>query len=275
MAKPMRFEVMTVTPEMADNWLKKNEGNRKLREQRAAALARAIQDGKYRLTHQPIAISTKGRLLDGQHRLRAVVLSQQSIETAVAFDVPEAAFEVMDAGLPRKMYERLRTEPKNTAICTTAFRLLQSSRNSQEYETSLLLELFAPAMLKIEQVPKPRGRQRIAKASQEAAIVLRMAVAIKDKDEEEQNRINWVLGKLRHGDMAGAPPIVISYYKHLLEGPNRVIAVARDTDQFCRAWTAFDPDKEGVLKLQITDHSRIMTEARENFRDISDGIFDE
>lgn len=273
--KVMRFEILTVTPEMADKWLGKNEGNRKLREQRAAHLARAIQDGKYRLTHQAIAFSNKGRLLDGQHRLRAVVLSQMPIETVVAFDVPETAFEVMDAGLPRKMYERLRSDPKNTSVATTAFRLLLAARNAHEYETALIMEIFGPALVKLEQVSKPRTRHRIGKSTQEAAIVLRMALAIKDHDEQEQERINWLLGKLRHGDMAGAPSIALAYYKFLLEGPSHQVAVSRETDEFARAWVAFDPEKEALIKLQITDHSKVMREARDVFKDVSAGVFDE
>lgn len=274
-AKPMRFEVMVVTPQMAEKWLERNEGNRKLREQRAAHLARAMQDGKYRLTHQAVAFSTKGRLLDGQHRLRAIILSQVSVEMAVAFDVPEAAFEVMDAGMPRKMYERLRSEPKSTSVATTAFRLLQASRNAHEYETAMVLEVFGPALLKLEQVSKPRGRHRVGKAAQETAVVLRMALALKDGDEAEQERIMWLLGKLRHGDMAGAPSIAVAYYKWLLEGPSHQVTVSRETDEFSRAWVAFDPEKQGLLKLQITDHSKVMREARDVFKDVSEGIFDE
>jgi hypothetical protein len=181
----------------------------------------------------------------------------------------------MDAGMPRKMYERLRSEPKNTSVATTAFRLLQSARNAHEYETALLLELFGPAMLKLEQVSKPRGRHRIGKAMQEAAIVLRMTLAMKDHDESEQERIMWLLGKLRHGDLAGAPPIAIAYYKWLMEGPSHQVSVSRDTDGFARAWVAFDPEKEDLLKLQITDHSKVMREARDVFKDVSGGIFDE
>lgn len=274
----MQFEIMEVTPELAAKWLGKNEGNRKLREPRAAALAKSMDAGKFRLTHQPVAFSPRGRLLDGQHRLRAICLSGKTIRLVVATNVPESAFEVIDAGLPRKMFERLRSDPKQTALATTMYRLMIGNRPPQEYEANLLIEILGPAMVKLEQVAKAnrKGGGKISKATEEAAICLRMMRAIKDDDFDAQVRINWKLEKLRRADMVGAPPIIVAYHKQLLDGvKNTDIAVSPQVDQFARAWRAFDPERESLNRLQIDDHGLVMREARTEFRDMSQGIFDE
>lgn len=116
----MRFEIVNVTPELAAKFLGKNDGNRKLREHRSAYLSRAILEGKWKLTHQAAAISKKGRLLDGQHRFRAICLANKSAEMVIAYDVPEDVFAVMDAGMPRQMHERLRSDwmKANKPSCT-------------------------------------------------------------------------------------------------------------------------------------------------------------
>lgn len=273
----MTFTVEDVTPEMAAKWLQRNEGNRKLREPRAASLAKAINDGKYRLTHQPIAFSAKGRLLDGQHRLRAICLANRTIPIAVARNVPESAFDVIDAGLARKMYERLRTDPKATTVATRLYRMMVGKGAPQEYEIQTMMDIVGDALLKVQQVSGPNKKKggRVGKATQEAAIVLRMALAIHDKDEDGQLNINWKLEKLRRGDMVGAPPIIAAYHMQLVKGvQNTDITVSSDVDDFSRAWRAFDRTRESNSRLQIDDHSLIVREARDVFRLVSQGIFE-
>lgn len=85
-----RSEVMTVTPEMAAAWLRKNtESNRPVRDSKVTAYARDMQAGRWQLTHQGLAFNRAGELVDGQHRLHAVVRSGCSVKLLVStgFDV--------------------------------------------------------------------------------------------------------------------------------------------------------------------------------------------
>lgn len=97
----MRIERVLVTPELATTWLEHNDGNRYLGTPAVAELANAMLNGTFKLTHQPIAITPDGRLLDGQHRLSAVVLSGQSVWMTVAYDADPDTFDVIDAGKRR------------------------------------------------------------------------------------------------------------------------------------------------------------------------------
>jgi len=262
---------------MANEWLRKNEGNRKLRESRAAGLARAIVAGKWTLTHQAIAFSKKGRLLDGQHRLRAIILANIPIQCVVARDVPEDAFAYMDAGLPRQMYERIRKDKRHTSICSTLFRLLQSNRVPQEHEMELMIETLGPAMVKMDQVTRPTTAKNVIKAAPfEAAITLRMTEALRDKDMDRANRINFHMEKLRKGETTLLPPLLQSFYRQTAEGvKNPEIGVSPSTDKFVRTWIAFDPAKEDTTRLQVSDHSTAVHEAQQAFREAFEGIFDE
>lgn len=270
----MRFEVVKITPEQAAEWLGKNEGNRKLREHRAAYLASAILAGKWKLTHQAIAIGKRKRLLDGQHRLRAVCLANKSVEMVVAFDVPEDTFSVLDAGMPRKMYERLRTDPLHTAICTQMYRLMCTNRAAQEFEMELMLELFDDALKAYAQVTGGKGN-KFAKAPMLAALVLRIAMHQKRNQHDGVARIQWLLEKLRRGDLVGAPPILNVYYRQTVEGVRNLdLGVAPVTDQFVRAWNAFDPEQESATRIQINDHSADIRAARVEFKLITEAVFE-
>lgn len=57
--------------------------------------------GRWMVTHQGIAISTLGRLIDGEHRLRACVLAGVPFKTMVTYDIPPELFYLFDSGRVR------------------------------------------------------------------------------------------------------------------------------------------------------------------------------
>lgn len=79
--------IMDVTPELASEWLKKNYKNRSLSHDRIKQYTLAMISGNWVLTHQGIAFDDAGNLLDGQHRLQAVVKSGVTVKMNVTFDV--------------------------------------------------------------------------------------------------------------------------------------------------------------------------------------------
>lgn len=71
-----RTVTMTVTPETARRWLGQNTAsNRNISKRTVEAYAREMTAGNWKLTHQGIAFNQSGELVDGQHRLHAIVLA--------------------------------------------------------------------------------------------------------------------------------------------------------------------------------------------------------
>lgn len=64
-----------ISPALAKRYLEHMARNRKLVWVRVERMARSFELGHYRLTHQGIAFNLEGELIDGQHRLSAVVES--------------------------------------------------------------------------------------------------------------------------------------------------------------------------------------------------------
>lgn len=100
---PAKPEVVRVTPEMAADWLENRnlESNRRLSEQIALKYASEITDGRWMVTHQGIAFDREGFLIDGQHRLRAIVLADQAVELFVVPNCDAKTFAVLDSGFKR------------------------------------------------------------------------------------------------------------------------------------------------------------------------------
>lgn len=90
----MRAE--TITPDKAEEYLAANRGNRNIVQAHVAAMARDIAHGRWMFNAQPICFSRSGRLLNGQHRLSAVLEAGQPIEVMVMRGLPEEAFETYD-----------------------------------------------------------------------------------------------------------------------------------------------------------------------------------
>lgn len=93
----MSSTVEAVTPAMATEWLQQNyETNRPLRHVWVEQLAARMRAGHWEVTHQGIGFDTEGRLIDGQHRLWAIIEANLPIEIMVSRNVPPGAFGVLD-----------------------------------------------------------------------------------------------------------------------------------------------------------------------------------
>jgi hypothetical protein len=94
--------LVRVTPELAQQWLEANQDNRPIRATHMRTLAREMTEQRWRVTHQGIAFSDHGRLIDGQHRLQAIVASDVPAMLMVFVDMPDGMFGALDRGARRK-----------------------------------------------------------------------------------------------------------------------------------------------------------------------------
>lgn len=106
-------KVVLITPQIAKQMLMDNIGNRPLRRNHINRLAASMKRGDWRLTHQGVAYASDGRLIDGQHRLHAVIEANTPVMMMVTFGVDDfvaidrgAARSLADlTGLPKKLAE--------------------------------------------------------------------------------------------------------------------------------------------------------------------------
>lgn len=96
---PHRIE--NITPTKAAIYLQHNIINRPLHPSWVDSLAYDMTADRWRLTHQGIALDKNGILVDGQHRLLAIIKSGITIRSIVFLDVPAALFDIIDHTLPR------------------------------------------------------------------------------------------------------------------------------------------------------------------------------
>lgn len=121
----MVAEVIQVTPQMAQDWLSKNRRNRHLSSLVVHRYADSMRSGQWIPHGQAIQFDVSGNLVDGQHRLCAVIEAGVPATMLVARNVPSEARDVIDAGRKRTPGDVLAIEGiRNSVTVGAALRLL-------------------------------------------------------------------------------------------------------------------------------------------------------
>lgn len=115
-----RSSCVAGTPRKAAEYLERNTANRPLSRRTVREFAEAMRRGEWRVTHQGIAFDTEGALVDGQHRLAAVVEADMPVELTVFTEVPVGAFDVLDTGRRRNAADVLAIEGEKSPVMLAA-----------------------------------------------------------------------------------------------------------------------------------------------------------
>ena len=122
-----------ITPSMARDWLANFNppgNNRNFRPGWAAELAGYITNGHFYLTHQGIAFGTDNMLVDGQHRLAAIVEANIPVQMNVTRGVAITARPYIDMNRRRTVADALKIEgvEATPAHVATATMMLVAGR---------------------------------------------------------------------------------------------------------------------------------------------------
>jgi len=120
---------MLITPEIARKLLKKNTVNRPLRKGHVAKLATKMILGRWREDIAPsIILGKHGVIIDGQHRLAAIIESGIPTNTDIKHTNDESAKLVdIDSGLARSASDLLQMRPCDAAVVRLAGQIIFNS----------------------------------------------------------------------------------------------------------------------------------------------------
>ncbi len=116
----MRSRVQTITPSKASELLEANTTNRPLSRAVVRSFAEAMRRGDWVVTHQGIAFDINGVLVDGQHRLAAIIEADVPVELTVFTEVNEDTFDVLDTGKRRNAADVLAIEGEKSSTMLAA-----------------------------------------------------------------------------------------------------------------------------------------------------------
>lgn len=140
------YQVELITPEMAKALLENQAGNRPISPLIVATYADAMRRGLWKLTNQGIAISILGQMIDGQHRMAAVIEAGIPVLMMVARNVLPESRDAIDAGRAQRPSDRLTASGiKNAAhkCAIVAMALFQMGFRRQRMDTADHREVIA------------------------------------------------------------------------------------------------------------------------------------
>lgn len=116
----MNISIEKITPEKAAEMLAANLHNRPLRPRHVRTMAMDMAAGNWRLNGEAVKFAKDGTLLDGQHRLAAIVESGATVEIMIVTGLETADQETMDAGRKRTLADvlSLRGEENANALAS-------------------------------------------------------------------------------------------------------------------------------------------------------------
>lgn len=132
--KGMKCSIEKISPLRAAALLRLNKRNRPVKRQNLVFLCDELRSGRWQVNGDAIRITTDGDLLDGQHRLMAVVQTGISIDTLVIYGVDACAFETIDTGAARSNADALTVggekNSRNLAAALTLMKDLMGGNTS-------------------------------------------------------------------------------------------------------------------------------------------------
>lgn len=101
-------ELETITPGEARQILEANVNNRRLDMGTVKYYQRQIEKGAWQVNGESIKIADDGALLDGQHRLHAIVKANVPVKTFVVRGLSTESYKTIDAGKTRRGSDYLK-----------------------------------------------------------------------------------------------------------------------------------------------------------------------
>jgi hypothetical protein len=253
-APQMEATVEIVTPEKALAWLEKKARNRHITDSVVRRYGSDLLAGRWTLNGQGIIFSADDKLLDGQHRLTAIVATGCELPMLVVRGAKDEAFETMDSGRGRTLANTLQIEGhKNAAAVSAAARIAWAYAAGMNLKYSAtrmellglirahpLLDEYSSLIANKDYLIKPLGVPRAAMVA-----VLALANDARDFDAEVTGFIEgFVTGE---GLFSGDPRLTLRRWL-ARQRQETGVGGTRIAEPFfsalARAWSAFALKKE-------------------------------
>jgi hypothetical protein len=253
--KMITFTLEAISPHVAKQYLERNHKNRSLTKERVNALSRDIQSDAFMVTHQCIAFNANGDLIDGQHRLSAVVATGKSVQMYVArYERTETAMALpFDNGLTRKHYDILDITRKQTELASAVLRIKGRANTFTSADIQACVDHHESQFNTVLECSSNTAKHR-SSAGAKAAIALLIKKNPQAADEIIQQYVKFL-----NFDLDGMWPSVAACVRAL----ENIRASGGSTMQkmvASRVWYAFQPENKHLKLIRILDENALIAE---------------
>lgn len=246
-----------ITPKLAEELLKLNVANRAVRKTNVREYAAAMKRGEWRRTHQGIGISKTGRLMDGQHRLLAVVEAGVAVEMMVTTGMEDDDFNILDQHSRRSMADAFRESKMVMEPITLGARVVYgNSATPAQVQT-----VYTVMRGVVDNLVTGLARKKVLTS---ASMILAASIIILEGGDKE-----YVAGLLRSmcaSDFDAMPPVAKSLMKQVFDGTAGASKGAHNGDLIARGLTVFDESRAGTQKVIVKEPQLAIERVRTTLR---------
>lgn len=273
MKKEITAKVETISTDTAMTYLKNAGKNRKLSEKKVQDYAKQMTDGEWVLNGEPIIFGKSGNLIDGQHRLRAVIYANATVQMLVVRGVDDEYFDSIDSGKSRSLRDVFSiSDIANSQLVSSIVKKFYIMCNNpqacffRDYSKATtsrkrMFEIYHQHAQTFDFAAQfgtnMYAKKRLASPANIGAIYAYLML-VKEHKQDKIEEFFWFL----FSDKEAA---TIPAYSASLEVRNRIISAALAgkrfepktlQNMFAIAWNSFIEDKE-VKKLHVSNEEII------------------
>lgn len=197
--------VVQITPDIAQALFDRNKRNRPFSKSTGERYAKIIEEGRWVLSSDAIALDWNGNLINGQHRLWAVMDTCVPSWFHINIDLDPAAFAVLDNGKMRNAgdvlsidgysHARLRAAVIRLLLAAKAGRLWTNERRAENDEVAVAALGYDERMEACIRAAK-QARKKSDGLLAESSIVFVLYVYGRDHAEAIQDYVNRMASQL-------------------------------------------------------------------------------
>ena len=233
-----------ITPEVARKMLEHNVNNRPVRVSWVSNLASQIKSGEWRVTHQGIALDVNGRLVDGQHRLLAIIEADRSVPIMVTRGLDVDDYPYLDGGKARTYADRLAltSDQKENMI------LISLVRGYMSYAKNLQASVTVQAVERhyLEMADAFNLVSRSFRLGVRGVTTAEVGAAIASYAHAHPARADAFLDKLMSGESLSAGSPILVLRESVLAG-----RVARGYERYWKTIAACQRHHEGRSTVKL------------------------
>lgn len=250
------FNLVRFTPELASEFLRKhNFGNRSIRPYVIKKYAKSMSDGDWVLSPEPLALSTDGRLLNGQHRLSAVIASGVACDFYVAHGFDDNVFSVLDRGATRTAYDALAADRKLTHAASMLAKINVASGPITDGDIRDAMQIIQPTY-------EILNKYSNSNAALFGSASFRLAALARVMGGASESQTFQLYADLVNGKIEDMPPVGHSAVRMFMKGSlaTRSSGGARQDFYLRIAWSIFDPMKRNAKIVRPQARATVFSE---------------
>lgn len=193
----MKVRIETITPTKAKEYLLRTKINRNLSKERVEAYAYDMSKGAWQLNGEAIRFNESGDLIDGQHRLSAIIKSGASVQMVVMTDVSDSV-SVYDRGRTRSVVDGMIINNMDRDIANTTnvaiaklYYVLNGVKPASDFQVKEFIENHKETLLMLKPIWSRKHRINGSSLSVKQAPILLACMYALESGENIEDITNF------------------------------------------------------------------------------------